>query len=405
MVEVSIDGERYHFASTFDNTREAAAAAREQAFSVARDRDFDSDKLFDFEIAVGEALANAVEHGERSGGSIRLEGWLSATAFEAAISDDGAGYACGTIATEHPGAFAPRGYGLFLIQALMDDVRFSKSGNSVWFLKRVTDDEYQAKLAPGAPIDREETVNAHLALVRRVAKRIAVNLPRSIDVNDLINDGIIGLMDAIQKFDDTRGVKFETYAVTRISGAILDGLRALDWVPRGVRQQARELERVHQQLEIECGRPATEEEVALRMGLTRKQLDVVRQEISGASVLSLQAALPLERDRAMPLLDRLTDAGNDAASVVEARELQAAVVRAVHGLPKQERTVISLYYFEGLAYKEIRNVLDVSESRISQIHSRAVTRLRHELHGLTDDPASKSDPKMKRRYMPKTRPA
>ena len=141
----------------------------------------------------------------------------------------------------------------------------------------------------GAELSREEIVHKYLHLVKYVAGRISINLPPNVEINDLINDGILGLIDAIEKYDDARGVKFETYAITRINGAILDALRALDWVPRAVRQRARELERIYQELEIEYGRAATEEEVATRMGMSVKELDVLMQKIRGTSVLSLES--------------------------------------------------------------------------------------------------------------------
>src|SRR6202790_5598705 len=127
----------------------------------------------------------------------------------------------------------------------------------------------------GVELSREEIVHKYLHLVKYVAGRISINLPPNVEINDLINDGILGLIDAIEKYDDERGVKFETYAIPRINGAILDALRALDWVPRAVRQRARELERVYQELEVEFGRAATEDEVAKKMGITVKELDVV----------------------------------------------------------------------------------------------------------------------------------
>src|ERR1700759_5278840 len=125
----------------------------------------------------------------------------------------------------------------------------------------------------GVELSREEIVHKYLHLVKYVAGRISINLPPNVEINDLINDGILGLIDAIEKYDDQRGVKFETYAITRISGAILDALRALDWVPRAVRQKARELERTYQELETQFGRVPTHEEIAERMGVTSKELD------------------------------------------------------------------------------------------------------------------------------------
>jgi RNA polymerase sigma factor for flagellar operon FliA len=255
----------------------------------------------------------------------------------------------------------------------------------------------------GLELTREEVVHKYLHLVKYVAGRISINLPPNVEINDLINDGILGLIDATEKYDDARGVKFETYAITRINGAILDALRALDWVPRAVRQRARELERVSQEIESEFGRAATEEEIAERMGLTRKELDVLMQKIRGTSVLSLEEFLPNEKGYEIPLLGTLKDTDNDVTSAVEAREVKAALVQAVEELSAQERTVISLYYFEGLTLKEIKGVLKVSESRVSQIHAQAVIHLRGKLRGLTEDLGYREgDPNVKQKYLRKT---
>lgn len=254
----------------------------------------------------------------------------------------------------------------------------------------------------GLELSREEIVHKYMHLVKYVAGRISINLPPNVEINDLINDGILGLIDATEKYDDARGVKFETYAITRINGAILDALRALDWVPRAVRQRARELERVYQEIESELGRAATEDEVAERMGLTRKELDVLMQKIRGTSVLSLEEFLPNEKGYEIPLLGTLKDNDNDVTSAVEAREVKAALVKAVDALPPQERTVISLYYFEGLTLKEIKGVLNVSESRVSQIHAQAVIHLRGKLRSLTEDLGYREgDPNVKQKYLRK----
>jgi RNA polymerase sigma factor for flagellar operon FliA len=254
----------------------------------------------------------------------------------------------------------------------------------------------------GLELTREEIVHKYLHLVKYVAGRISINLPPNVEINDLINDGILGLIDAIEKYDDERGVKFETYAITRINGAILDALRALDWVPRAVRQRARELERVYQELEVQLGRAATEEEVAERMGLTLKELDTLMQKVRGTAVLSLEEFLPNEKGYEIPLLDTLKDIDNDVTSTVEAREIKAALIRAVDELPPQLRTVISLYYFEGLTLKEIKGALNVSESRVSQIHAQAVIHLRAKLRNLTADLGYREgDPTVKQKYLRK----
>ena len=254
----------------------------------------------------------------------------------------------------------------------------------------------------GQELTREEIVHKYLHLVKYVAGRISINLPPNVEINDLINDGILGLIDAIEKYDDARGVKFETYAITRINGAILDALRALDWVPRAVRQRARELERVYQALEIELGRAATEDEVAQAMGLSVKELDVLMQRVRGTSVLSLEEFLPNERGYEIPLVDTLKDGDNDVTSAVESREIKASLIKAVDELPPQERTVISLYYFDGLTLKEIKGALNVSESRVSQIHAQAVIHLRTKLRNLRADLGYRDgDPNVKQKYLRK----
>jgi RNA polymerase sigma factor for flagellar operon FliA len=258
----------------------------------------------------------------------------------------------------------------------------------------------------GVELSREEIVHKYLHLVKYVAGRISVNLPPNVEINDLINDGILGLIDAIEKYDDARGVKFETYAITRINGAILDALRSLDWVPRAVRQRARELERVHQELETLHGRVPTEEEVANRMGLTPKELDQLIQRVRGTSVLSLEEFLPNEKGYEIPLVDTLKDDGHDVTSEVEAREVRTELVQAVDALPNQERTVIRLYYFEGQTLKEIKGALGVSESRVSQIHAQAVIHLRQKLRELRNDLGYREDdPTIKQKYLRKPQPA
>jgi RNA polymerase sigma factor for flagellar operon FliA len=240
-------------------------------------------------------------------------------------------------------------------------------------------------------------------LVKYVAGRISVNLPPNVELNDLINDGILGLIDAIEKYDDARGVKFETYAITRINGAILDALRSLDWVPRAVRQRARELERAYQQLESELGRVPTEDELAGKLGITIKELDTLMQRVRGTAVLSLEEFLPNEKGYEIPLVDTLKDADNDVTTAVEAREIRGALVTAVEELPPQERTVISLYYFDGLTLKEIKSALNVSESRVSQIHAQAVIHLRQKLRELRSDLGYREgDPNVKQKYLRKT---
>ncbi len=257
----------------------------------------------------------------------------------------------------------------------------------------------------GVELTREEIVHKYLHLVKYVAGRISVNLPPNVELNDLINDGILGLIDAIEKYDDDRGVKFETYAITRINGAILDALRSLDWVPRAVRQRARELERAYQELELQLGRVPRAGELAERLGLTRPEFDQLVQRVRGTSVLSLEEFLPNEKGYEIPLVDTLKDDASDVTAEVELHEVHGELIRAVDSLSPQESTVIRLYYFDGQTLKEIKGVLGVSESRVSQIHAQAVIHLRQRLRELQADLGFRDDdPTIKQKYLRKPPP-
>lgn len=254
----------------------------------------------------------------------------------------------------------------------------------------------------GVELSREEIVHKYLHLVKYVAGRISVSLPPNVEISDLINDGVLGLLDAIEKYDDARGVKFETYAITRINGAILDALRSLDWVPRAVRQRAREVERAHVELETRLGRAPTDEEVAAHMGLELKEYGQILQRVRGTSVLSLEEFLPSERGHEIPLADTLRDEGGDVVGEIEQEEVRAELTSAIDDLPSQERRVIRLYYFEGKTLKDIKGVLGVSESRVSQIHAQAVIHLRRRLAELRSELGYRAeDPTTKRKYVRK----
>jgi RNA polymerase sigma factor for flagellar operon FliA len=232
----------------------------------------------------------------------------------------------------------------------------------------------------GASLSREEVIHKYLHLVKYVAGRVSMHLPSNLDINDLINDGVFGLMDAIEKYDGTRAVKFETYAVTRINGAILDALRTLDWVPRTIRQQARELDRASEELELRLGRAPSNEELAEHLGFSGAELDQVVRRVRGTSVVSLEEMLPSRSGDGIALAETLQDEESDVTRDLEHIEMRDELSRAVASLPAQERTVIELYYFKGQRLREIKGVLGVSESRVSQIHSAAVIHLRKLLH-------------------------
>lgn len=218
-------------------------------------------------------------------------------------------------------------------------------------------------------LSREEAIHKYLHLVKYVAGRILMNLPASVDIDDLINDGVFGLMDAIEKYDSSRTVKFETYAITRINGAIIDALRSLDWVPRTIRQRAREIDRAYERLELELGRSPSRDELARRLELTADDLDRLLQRVRARSIVPLEAA--------SAVLDDAADVGGN----LEREEMRAELRQAVDALLPQERIVIRDYYFSGQTLKEIKAVLGVSESRVSQIHAQAVRRLRRRLRG------------------------
>jgi RNA polymerase sigma factor for flagellar operon FliA len=233
----------------------------------------------------------------------------------------------------------------------------------------------------GSLLTRAEVVHKYLHLVKYVAGRISMHLPSSVDINDLINEGVFGLLDAIEKYDQTRSVKFETYAVTRINGAILDALRTLDWVPRTIRQRARELERAYEQLEMRHGRAPTDEELAAHLDLSPEELGRALKHARGATLVSLEELLPNQSGEGLALADTLKDEESDVARDLERDEVRAELEQSVESLPPQERIVIQLYYFEGQRLREIKAALGVSESRVSQIHSAAVAHLKTMFRG------------------------
>lgn len=228
----------------------------------------------------------------------------------------------------------------------------------------------------GDPAAREELAVGYLPLVKFVAGRVRMTLPAFVDEDDLVGYGVLGLLDAMGKFDPSRGVKFETYAVTRIRGAILDGLRALDWVPTHVRQRVRELQGVYARLEGQLGRPATDEEVAAEMGVTPSELSQRITEAACTSLVSLEGLWAAEQ-REGPVLSSLPDReAPDPVEMAEWEERKEVLAWAIERLPERERLIITLFYYEGLTLKEIARLLGVSPGRVSQLHAQAMLRLR-----------------------------
>jgi RNA polymerase sigma factor for flagellar operon FliA len=230
------------------------------------------------------------------------------------------------------------------------------------------------------PTAREGLILHYSALVKFVAGRLKAGLPRSVDPQDLVSYGTFGLIDAIDKFEPERGYKFETYAVNRIKGAILDELRALDWVPRSVRARAREIQRSLGELEHRLQRNPSDEELADYMGVPVETLQDRLGEISTLGIMALDDLLnPGERDSAT-MGDLLADpAAADPSGSFEREETRYLLVDAINRLSDRERLVVTLYYYEGLTLAEIGKVLTVTESRVCQIHTKAVMSLRNRL--------------------------
>jgi RNA polymerase sigma factor for flagellar operon FliA len=230
----------------------------------------------------------------------------------------------------------------------------------------------------GDPDLRQELLNHYLPLVRNVAGRLAMGFPKSVEVTDLVNTGVIGLIEAFGNFDPSRGIKFETYAVPRIRGAILDELRSLDWVPRSTRAKSRELDRASTQLEIKMGRRPSHREIASFMNITLDELASTLHDVNGATLLSLDEMIYREEDnRQIPRVETIQASNkNSVLGEIEEMELRSYLGLAISNLSEQEKLVIALYYYEELTLKEIGEVMRISESRVSQIHTKAVTKLR-----------------------------
>ncbi len=234
----------------------------------------------------------------------------------------------------------------------------------------------------GDAATRERLILHYAPLVKYVAGRVGVGLPPNIEQADLVSYGIFGLIDAIEKFDIHRAIKFETYAISRIRGAIIDELRAIDWIPRSVRYKAREVERAYAALEGELRRTPTEAEVAQRLGIGLDDLHQIFSQVSYVNVVALDELLSVggEKGDKLSLVDTLEDTkAEDPVTAFEAEETKFLLAQAINQLPEREKIVVTLYYYEGLTLAEIGKVLGVTESRICQMHTKAVLQLRAKL--------------------------
>jgi RNA polymerase sigma factor FliA len=231
---------------------------------------------------------------------------------------------------------------------------------------------------------RERLVVAYSPLVKYVAGKMGSRLPGHVDDADLISYGLTGLISAIERFDLDREIKFETYAITRIRGAIIDELRSLDWVPRSVRARARDIERANQKLEARLQRAPTDDEMAGELGISTDDFHESLLKISNSTIVALDELWsPSDPggDQQVSLLDTLPDRGApNPEAIVDQGELRDRIAAAIAALPEREKLVIALYYYENLTLREIGEVLGVTESRVSQLHTKAVLRLRSHMH-------------------------
>lgn len=239
------------------------------------------------------------------------------------------------------------------------------------------------KYKDGKRIDKrtkEKLILEYAPLIKFIAQKIAVRLPSNIEFDDLVSSGVIGLMDAIDKYDPTRDNKFKTYAEFRIRGAILDELRAQDWVPRSVREKAKQLERAHIRLEQQLGRMPTEDEITAELKITKDEYYDLLNQVKSVSILSLDEAGSFNSSDRKSILSLLESCKIPSPiAQLNLKAVKEVVTKAIESLPEKQRLVLSLYYYEDLNLKEIGDVLDVTESRVSQLHTQAILWLRRKL--------------------------
>lgn len=218
-------------------------------------------------------------------------------------------------------------------------------------------------------------------LVKHVAGRIAIGMPQNVEFEDLVSYGVFGLLDAIEKFDPSREIKFKTYAMTRIRGSVFDELRSVDWIPRSIRQKAKQLEGIIAMLENKEGKKVEDEEIAKELGVSMEEYNSLLSKLSGTSLVSLNDIWFLgDENDEVSFMETLESPMNmNPDNIIEKEEIKNVIVDAIKGLPEKEKKVIVLYYYEDLTLKEIGEVLEVTESRISQLHTKAVARLRSKL--------------------------
>jgi len=234
----------------------------------------------------------------------------------------------------------------------------------------------------GSMAAKDKLLVEYSHLVKYITQRLAVNLPHSVDRDDLYSAGILGLIKAVDTFEPERGFKFETYAGHKIRGAILDELRALDWVPRSVRQKARDLQRTFTRMENTLGRAPYDDEVCEELGVSMEEYEQILAEVTPATIVSLDETMndPFSDAKDMRMIDQVEDPDSmNPLKEMGTDEVKEILKDAIIGLPESERVVVALYHYEELTLKEIGVVLNLTESRVSQIHSKAMMKLRARL--------------------------
>jgi len=235
-------------------------------------------------------------------------------------------------------------------------------------------------------LTKDQIVVKYASLVKYLAQKIAIRLPANIELDDLISSGVIGLMDAVDKYDHTRDNKFKTYAEFRIRGAMLDELRSQDWVPRSVREKAKQLERVFARIEQAKGRPATDAEVCEELKINPEEFGELLNEVRSVSLLNYDDLNSLTKTDKKSMLGLMeTGKLNNPFAEVTRTNLKGMVEEAIGGLPEKQRLVLALYYYEDMNLKEIGRVLEVTESRVSQLHTQAILRLKSKLKNNFDE--------------------
>lgn len=238
------------------------------------------------------------------------------------------------------------------------------------------------------PEARVELINHYAYLVKITAGRLVTSLPGGLDREDLVGSGVIGLVKSVDQFDPTRDVKFETYAIALIRGAILEMLRDEDWVPRSIREKLKALDRAMTHLETKNGTPPTSRELGEYLGIASEEVEELMVRMGRTNVYSLDDILPSgDGDDHIHFVELIVDEDANPAGETEGKELRRILQSGVDKLPERERLVIALYYFEGLTFKEIGGVLGVSESRVYQLHTQAMNRLRNHMHAEGGVPA------------------